>query len=144
MDRNAHYKKLERMYSLGPINRFFRPTVKIEDGRAEITMDADERLHHAAHAVHGAVYFKMLDDVAFFAANSRVFDVFVLTVEFNIHLLRPVSEGTLRSVGRLVHSSKRLHVAEAELFDDRDRLLARGSGSFMPSRISLDADLGYE
>jgi hypothetical protein len=35
-------------------------------------------------------------------------------------------------------------VAEAELFDDRDRLLARGSGSFMPSKISLDADLGYE
>jgi acyl-coenzyme A thioesterase PaaI-like protein len=35
--------------------------------------------HHSIHAVHGSVYFKALDDAAFFAVNSLVEDVFVLT-----------------------------------------------------------------
>ena len=144
MGRNEHYEKLKRMYELGPINRFFRPTLSVEQGRAEISMQVDERVHHAAHAAHGAVYFKMLDDAAFFAVNSLVQDSFVLTVEFNIYLLRPVVEGRITSVGRLVHRGRQLFVAEAELKDERDRLLAHGSGSFMPSKIPLTADLGYE
>ena len=143
MDREEHYRKLERMYGKAPINRFFDPVLKVADGRAEITLEAGEKMYHAAHAVHGSVYFKMLDDAAFFAANSVVRDAFVLTVEFNIRLLRPVAEGPLRSVGRLVHHSRRLYVAESELFDARERLLARGSGSFMLSRRSRSAEMGY-
>jgi uncharacterized protein (TIGR00369 family) len=143
MGRSEHYDKLKRMYELGPINRFFRPTLTVEEGRGEISMEVDERVHHAAHAAHGSVYFKMLDDAAFFAVNSVVEDVFVLTVEFNIYLLRPVAAGRITSVGRLVHRGRQLFVAEADLKDERDRLLAHGSGSFMPSEISLDADLGY-
>lgn len=143
MDREEHFRKLERMYGRAPINEFFRPTLKVADGWAEITLEAGEKMHHAAHAVHGSVYFKMLDDAAFFAANSVVRDAFVLTVEFNIHLLRPVTDGRLRSVGRLVHRSRRLYVAESELFDERERMIARGSGSFMPSRMALSAEMGY-
>jgi uncharacterized protein (TIGR00369 family) len=144
MEHNEHFEKLKRMYELGPINHFFRPTLTVEDGRAEIVMEVDERLHHAAHAAHGAVYFKMLDDAAFFAVNSLVEDVFVLTVEFNIYLLRPVSAGRITAVGRMVHRGRQFFVGNAELKDERDRLLAHGSGSFMPSEISLNADLGYE
>ena len=144
MERNEHYEKLKRMYELAPINRFFRPTLTVEEGRVEIVMDVDERVHHAAHAAHGSVYFKMLDDAAFFAVNSVVEDIFVLTVGFNIYFLRPVSAGRITSVGRLVHRGRQLFVADAELKDERDRLLAHGSGSFMPSKISLSADLGYK
>jgi uncharacterized protein (TIGR00369 family) len=143
MDREEHYRKLERMYGRAPINEFFRPTLKVTEGRAEITLEADQRLHHAAHAVHGSVYFKMLDDAAFFAVNSAVTDYFVLTVQFDIHLMRPVVDGRIRAVGRLVNPSRRLYVAESELFDERERLLARGSGSFMPSRMALSAEMGY-
>ncbi len=46
-----------------------------------------------------SVYFKALDDAAFFAANSVVEDVFVLTTNFNIQLLRTVTEGTLIATG---------------------------------------------
>jgi acyl-coenzyme A thioesterase PaaI-like protein len=60
---------------------------------------------HAAHAVHGSVYFKALDDAAFFAVNSLVTDVFVLTASYNLYLTRPVTEGALRAVGRVVHRS---------------------------------------
>lgn len=143
MTEEEHLRRLERMYASGPINRYFQPTLRVEAGRAEIFMDVDERLFHAAGAVHGSVYFKALDDAAFFAVNSVVRDVFVLTVEFNIHLLRPVSAGRITAVGRLVHRSRRLYVAEAELCDDGDRLLARGSGTFFKSRVALSPEVGY-
>jgi len=143
MTGEEHLRRLERMYASGPINRYFKPTLRVEPGRAEISMDVDERLFHAAGAVHGSVYFKALDDAAFFAVNSVVRDSFVLTVEFHIHLVRPVSAGRITAVGRLVHRSRRLYIAEAELHDEEGRLLARGSGSFMKSKVALSSDVGY-
>jgi uncharacterized protein (TIGR00369 family) len=139
-----HYRKLERMYLAAPITRWYGGiAVAISDGAAEVTIAVRPELFHAAGAVHGSVYFRALDDAAFFAANSRVEGVLVLTVSFNLHLTRPVSSGTLHSKGRVVHESGRLLVAEAELFDDDGRLLAKGSGTFSRSNLALTAEMGY-
>ena len=140
---DEHYRRLERMYRSAGINAYFRPDLFVAEGRAEVRMSLRPDFHHAAHAVHGSVYFKALDDAAFFAANSVVTDVFVLTVTFNVVLVRPVSAGTMTAFGRLVHRSKNLLVAESELRDEHDRALARGSGTFMRSTIQLDAAVGY-
>jgi uncharacterized protein (TIGR00369 family) len=125
------------------INDYFKPSIGIGDGEAEIRIDVDPKFFHAAGAVHGSVYFKALDDAAFFAANSVVEDVFVLTTNFNIQLLRPVTEGTLIARGALVSETRSLLIADAELRDDRDRLVGRGTGSFMKSRIRLEDIPGY-
>lgn len=138
-----HYRKLERMYASAPINRFFRPELRVSEGQAEIRMPVRPEFFHAANAVHGSVYFKALDDAAFFAANSLVTDFFVLTVSYNVYLTRPVTEGVLRSVGRVVHRSRSLILAEAELSNDVGETVARGSGSFLPSKMALSADIGY-
>jgi len=133
-----HYRRLERMYHAAPINEYFAPTLHIpEAGVAELRMKIRPDFHHAARAAHGAVYFKALDDATFFAANSIVEDVFVLTVSFNLYLTRPVSEGEIVARGRVVSRSKRLYVAEGTLEDARGREIARGSGAFMPSTIRL-------
>jgi uncharacterized protein (TIGR00369 family) len=139
----SHFERLQRMYHGARINEFFAPTLVVGDGSAEVTVDIRPDFHHAAHAAHGAVYFKMLDDAAFFAANSVVQDVFVLTVSFNVVFLRPVADGTLVARGALVHRSRNLLVAEAQVHDTRGRLVARGSGTFAPSRIPLDESVGY-
>src|SRR4051812_23261804 len=81
-----HYRRLERMYAVAPINRFFEPVLHVTEGRAEISVPVKPEFFHAARAIHGSVYFKALDDAAFFAANSLVTDVFVLTVSFNLHI----------------------------------------------------------
>ena len=87
--------------------------------------------------------FKSLDDAAFFAVNSLVTDVFVLTASFTIYLTRPVTEGTLHAVGRVVHQSRSLFLGESELRDDAQRLVARGNGSFMRSTTALSTVAGY-
>jgi uncharacterized protein (TIGR00369 family) len=91
----------------------------------------------------GAVYFKALDDASFFAANSLIESVFVLTVSFNLYFLRPISEGEIVATGRVVSRSKRLIVADGVLVDGRGREIARGSGTFMSSAITLSAEIGY-
>lgn len=139
----SHYRKLERMYRSAPINRYFRPELSVGEGSAEVVIAVREDFFHAANAIHGSVYFKALDDAAFFAANSLVRDVFVLTASFNIYLTRPVSSGNLRAVGKVVHRSRALILADAELITDDGKSAGRGNGAFMPSRIALSPEIGY-
>lgn len=144
MSAEDHFRKLERMYQTAPINRFYNPILNVSTGAAELRIDIRPDFHHAAQAVHGSVYFKALDDAAYFAVNSLVTDVFVLTVSFNVYFVRPVTVGQLHARGRVVHSSQNLFVAESELVDDAGKSLARGSGTFMKSRTGLNGKIGYE
>ena len=143
---DSHYRKLEGMYLSAPVNDIVYKgiTIEISVGKAELSLQIDPKFFHAANAVHGSVYFKMLDDAAFFAVNSIVTDVFVYTVSFNIQLLRPVSGGIIRSIGELKFKSTNLFIADSNLFDEKNKLIGRGSGSFMRSKIELTENIGYK
>ena len=135
---NAHFRKLERMYLSAEFNEIFQPELSISEGEAEVSFDAGPHLHHAGKAVHGANYFKALDDAAFFAVNSLVEDVFVLTVTFNIQLMRPIREGRMIARGKVVNTGRTVWVADSILVDENGRQLARGTGTFMRSKMALE------
>lgn len=138
-----HYHRLERMYLSAPINDFFRPTIEIERGRAVITNPVRRDLFHAAGAVHGSVYFKVLDDAAWFAVNSLVTDVFVLTTAFTTYLTRPVTSGTLTAIGEVVTEGPTQWLARSIVYDHEKREVGRGSGTFVKSRSRLTHEIGY-
>lgn len=138
-----HYRKLERMYASARINRYFEPTLEVSEGKAVLTIPVRQDFYHSAGAIHGSVYFKAMDDSAFFAANSLVPDVFVLTSSFTTYILRPVTAGVLTATGTVVNRSKSLLLAESVVTDSEGKVVARGSGTFMPSRIALTAEIGY-
>lgn len=138
-----HYRKLERMYLSAPLNDFYRPTIRIEEGRATISHPVREEFFHAAGAVHGSVYFKLLDDASWFAVNSLVTDVFVLTTAFTTYMTRPISAGTMTAVGEVVNEGRTQFLAEAILADDHGTEIARGSGTFVKGRRPLTSDIGY-
>jgi len=140
-----HFRSLERMYLSAPVNQqlYNGITIKIFNEKAELTLPVTERFFHAANAIHGSVYFKMLDDAAFFAVNSIVTEVFVYTVSFNTQLLRPVSAGIIRSVGELKFKSANLFIADSVLYDENGKLTGKGTGSFMRSKIELSEEIGY-
>ena len=144
LTEEEHYRKLEHMYASAPTNRYYAPVMRVSEGRAELVIPIRPEFFHAAGAVHGSVYFKALDDAAFFAVNSLVDDVFVLTVSYNVYFTWPVSQGEMRAVGRVVHRSQRLFVAESVLADSDGREIGRGSGTFMRSSIPLSPEVGYE
>jgi uncharacterized protein (TIGR00369 family) len=146
-DSESHYRKLERMYlHSAPINIGIYKGISLTVGheRAELSLKVEPKFFHAAHSLHGSVYFKMLDDAAFFAVNSIVTDVFVYTVTFNIQLLRPVTAGMIRSTGEVKFKSSNLFIADSTLYDENNKVAGRGSGSFMRSRITLSEDIGYK
>ena len=138
-----HYRKLEHMYLTAPINAFYSPGIGISHGEAEITIPVKPEFFHAAEAVHGSVYFKLLDDAAFFAVNSLIGDYFVLTASFTTYLLRPISEGSMKATGKVVYAGARSFIAESVVVDREGKEIARGSGQFVMSKIKLTADMGY-
>lgn len=138
-----HHRALERMYARAPINAFYGPDIEVghETARIEVPVRAD--FFHPAGAVHGSVTWKTLDDAAFFAAASIVEDVFVLTTSFTSYLTRPVSEGTIRSEGRVVNQNRSQIIAEAVAYDGEGREIARGNGVFVRSRVPLAEITAY-
>ena len=62
-----HWRALEQMYLGAPINAFYQPRIEVSEEKAVIEIDIGHHFFHPAGAVHGSVYFKMLDDAAFFA-----------------------------------------------------------------------------
>jgi uncharacterized protein (TIGR00369 family) len=145
-ESETHYRKLERMYLSAPVNNelYNGITINISQEKTELTLKIEPKFFHAANAIHGSVYFKLLDDAAFFAVNSIVQDVFVYTVSFNTQLLRPASGGIIRSVGELKFKSTNLFIADSILFDENNKLIGRGSGNFMKSKIELTEKIGYK
>ena len=143
MTKDQHFIALENMYLAAPISELYHPKIEINDSEATIEIEVSEQFFHSAGALHGSVYFKMLDDAAFFAANSLEREVFVLTTSFTTYLTKPVSSGTLRSEGRVVNRNKLQFIGEAVLFDSEGNEVGRGSGIFMRSKVPLSEARGY-
>ena len=143
MTKDPHFSALENMYQAAPINDFFCPTIEVTEGAAVIEIEVADKFFHAANAVHGSVYFKMLDDAAFFAANSLERDAFVLTTSFTTYFTRPLLSGRIRSVGSVVHRSRTQTLAEAVLYDADGKVAGRGSGLFVRGSIALRDARGY-
>jgi acyl-coenzyme A thioesterase PaaI-like protein len=85
----------------------------------------------------------MLDDAAFYAANTLVTDRFLLTTSFNLHFTRPVKSGQVIAEGRWISGRRRVLVAESRLIDADGEEIGRGTGTFMRSRVALSALEGY-
>ena len=146
MPNQEHYSKLQNMYLSGLINQELYDNVQIEitSEKAIITMPIKPKYFHAGNSLHGSVYFKMLDDAAYFAVNSIVLDSFVYTTSFHIQILRPAKTGKIKAVGELKFKSKSLFIADAVLYDEKNREIARGTGNFMKSQIALNEEIGYK
>ena len=144
MPNEIHWRKLENMMHGAPIVKMLGVRAKISHGRAEMTVPVNQNLFHAAGALHGAIYFLALDNAAFFAVNSLVEETFVLTVSFNIYLVRPIDKGIIKACGKVVNSTKTQYFAEAVLYDGDETEIARGSGVFVRGKVKLTPEIGYK
>ncbi len=139
----AHFRALEALYRHAPVNGLFESRIEIGEGFARILFEVREQLFHAAGAAHGTLYFKMMDDAAFYACNSLASDRFLLTTAFNLNFTRPLRSGPAVAEGRWVSGRRRVFVGEARLLDSSGEEAARGTGTFMRSHIPLSSLAGY-
>jgi acyl-coenzyme A thioesterase PaaI-like protein len=140
----AHFRALESLYRSAPVNGLFRSDIEIvSPGVSRIAFEVDPGHFHAAGAAHGTLYFKMMDDAAFYACNSLVSDRFLLTTAFNLVFTRPLKSGPMIAEGRWISGRRRVFVGEARLLMPDGEEAGRGTGTFMRSHIALSGLDGY-
>ena len=106
---------------------------------AVVEMQNRHNLNHPGGSMHGSVYFKLLDDAAWFTAQALVFDNFIFTTSFTSYITRPVPTGTnLIATGSIINATKTLIIAESKIVDKNSgKLVATGSGTFMRGHVPL-------
>ena len=89
------------------------------------------------------VYFKLLDDAAYFACQTEITDFFIVTTSFSVNLLRPITGGTVKAIGEMEFASKQMFSASSRLFDEKGRLVGTGQGQFLKSSLPINEVDGY-
>lgn len=139
-----HFAKLRAMYLDAPCNENYNPDISIQKGVAQVSVSVKPAMFHSGGSLTGAVLFKLLEDAARFAASSHVDDVIVLTANFTNYFLKPVTHGVITAEGRVKNATQQLYIAESVLMSASGETVARGSGTFMRSKIKLVPEIGYK
>lgn len=108
--------------------------LRIEDaGRGEVSLSLEAKPEHLnlQGLVHGGVLATVADTAMGLAIRTALQPGRRhVTIELGVHYLRPAREGRLSAVGTVVRIGSQVAFAEAEVHDERGRLLARASGTF--------------
>src|SRR5436305_10743426 len=106
--------------------------IAVSDGSATFEMPATAELYNPNNVLHGGALASLADSAMGFAVFSTLFpgENFT-TAELHVNFLRAVTadSGTLRSIGRVVHRGQQIAVAEAEIVDQQNQLIARASST---------------
>ena len=109
-----HIALITKMYNKAPISGLFNDHQYIsfdDEGNTTLKFIPRSEHCHTMRALHGSGYFKLLDDAAFFAAQAKEKENFILTTSFNTCIMRPVQAGTaLIAKGTVVSNGKTLKV----------------------------------
>lgn len=106
----------------------------VERGAVSIELMPEHRHYNPLGSVHGGILSTMLDTAAGCSVHSTLavgegYTSLDLTVKF----LRPVTveSGLLRAAGTVLQRGRRIALAEAQVFDARDKLVAHATSSCM-------------
>jgi uncharacterized protein (TIGR00369 family) len=104
-----------------------------EPGRVVLELIAGPQHRHGGGVVQGGVITQIADAaMGMTLATLQEDGMWNTTIELKINFVRPAVEGRLRAVGRVIEMRPTLLFSEADVFDDRDRLIARASSTCMP------------
>jgi uncharacterized protein (TIGR00369 family) len=103
-----------------------------ERGRVTVEMPAAEFHYNPLGGVHGGVISTLLDTAAGCAVHStlEVGELYT-SLDLTVKFLKPVTveSGLLTCIGKVVQRGRRTALAQAQLFDERGRLLAHATSS---------------
>lgn len=137
-DRQELWARLSKLLPFAPINKLYQPhNLQVGRGTASLEMPVLPQFFNGGMTVHGSVFFKGLDETAWFAANSLASEFAFATTSFSTYLLRLVRKGNLQVKAHVVSATKNLVVVDAEMFNDGDAVVAKGTGTFQPTSIPI-------
>ncbi|MFI7498826.1 PaaI family thioesterase [Streptomyces sp. NPDC049687] len=107
---------------------------EVEPGRAVFSLTPGEEHYNPIGSVHGGIFATLLDSAAGCAVQSTLPQgVAYTSLDLTVKFLRriTVDTGTVRAIGTVVSQSRQTALAQAQLFDGSDRLLAHATSSCM-------------
>lgn len=106
--------------------------IAVADASATFEMPSTGQLYNPNHVVHGGAIASLADSAMGFAVLSTLApgETFT-TAEIHLNFLRAVTadSGMLRSTGRVVQRGQQVAVAEADVRDQQNQLIARASST---------------
>ncbi|MEV1053717.1 PaaI family thioesterase [Streptomyces sp. NPDC049887] len=105
---------------------------EVEHGHAVFSLVPGEEHYNPIGSVHGGVYATLLDSAAGCAVQTTLAQGEGYTsLDLSVKFLRPVSAdtGKVRAVGTVLNRGRRTALAQAELYDGADRVLAHATSS---------------
>jgi uncharacterized protein (TIGR00369 family) len=109
--------------------------VRVEAGEVEIALTAQPHHLNLLGTLHGGMLATVADTAMGLALRTKLEPgTSQVTGQLNIHYLRTMRAGRVTGVGRVVKPGRQMGYAEAEVLDERGRLLARASSTFIVLR----------
>ncbi|HJT37968.1 MAG TPA: PaaI family thioesterase [Actinomycetota bacterium] len=106
--------------------------VSLGEGTSEIRLKLEPHHLNPGRIAHGGVIAGMLDVAAGLAHRTKLGpDATHVTVQLHVNYLKAVGAGTITARGTSLQTGRRVGHAEATVFDDEDRMLARASATFL-------------
>ena len=107
---------------------------EVEPGRAVFSLTPGEEHYNPIGSVHGGIFATLLDSAAGCAVQSTLPQGMAYTsLDLSVKFLRriTVETGTVRAIGTVVNKGRQTALAQAQLVDAKDRLLAHATSSCM-------------
>lgn len=139
MPHAQHFAALERAYHDAP-SCPPGATLKISEGKAQLSLQVQPAQLHWSGAADPGVLLTLLHDALFYAGQSLVWDVRLLSVTFAAELMDSVALEEVAAIGRVYSVDQSLITAEARLYNAQERQVAHGSAKL--SRSNLPLELG--
>jgi uncharacterized protein (TIGR00369 family) len=103
-----------------------------EPGRVVLELETGPQHRHGGGVVQGCVITQIADAaMGMSLATVQEDGSWNTTIELKINFIRPVVEGRLRAIGRVVQVRSSLLFGEADVLDEAGRLVARASSTCM-------------
>jgi len=107
--------------------------VDIGVGTSLFEMDVGRKHLQPFGFIHGGVFASILDSAAFWAMHLDMDDpkASLTSVDLKLNYLAPLAEGKLIARGRRIKLGKTLGYAEADVGDQKGKLLCHGTSTLM-------------
>lgn len=131
--KESYYQYLKDIF----LNSTFSETLNItgtevEAGQATLYMEILPEKHmNTNQSLHGGVMASLLDTASGMSVRSLLDESeTIATVNLSINFLRPGFSGKLTAKGHVKSKGRKMATVEAELVDEKNKLLANSIGTF--------------
>ncbi len=130
---SARLRQIRKAIDTVPFARLLG--IELDDvsiGTATLGLDVREQLTQNHGIVHGGAIASLIDTATAFAIISLLAPrEKVTTVDLSISYLRPLSEGRVKVIAKVLRAGRRLFVVSAEVFDKDGKLATTALSTYM-------------